>query len=288
MLNTGFNSLIAVYSIGGIFAAISFLLKRKRYGFTLQRALIYTLVLIGAGMIELKLMGGIRSVCMSLVSGGEFIPDARVRIFGAIIFQPIWCYIVSLFSGDKFRKLTDSLAPETFMYFIFGKIECLLSGCCHGIPWDTGIYSHKLEQTVFPVQIYEALATLVVVIILYALTNCKALRMGSLFPIGTILYSIPRFVFENYRYYDQKVESEFFLGMTFWQMWCVISIIISVVWLVVLYSKSDYAEGALETNKNALIYIGSERIRGFISNKRRKNKNFVHHNKNKKKYQKKK
>lgn len=267
-----------VYSLGGIFAIVSYLLKRKKYDFTIKATLFYAFFIIGMGMIELKLMGEIRSVCLSLISGGEYKVSGSVRIFGAIIFQPMLCYIVSLITGDKFRKLTDSITPETFAYFVFGKVVCFLEGCCHGIPWENGIYSNEIEQIVFPVQIYEILCSLAVTVILYVLAlKSNKLRGGALFPLGTILYSIPRFVLENFRYYESHWEKDFFIRMSFWQLWCVVSIIISIVWLVLLYKKPAYAEGWNEKNPEALFPRLIQRL------KNRNQKNIVHHNKRKKK-----
>ena len=277
------NTMIVVYSLGGLVAALSFVLKRKQYNFSLKKALLYTVILIGAGMIELKIMGEIRNLSMTLISGGEYSPGGSVRIFGAILFQPILCYIVSLITGDKFRVLIDSITPETFLYFIFGKISCSLEGCCFGIPYENGVTTVKYDDLVFPVQICEAVSTAIVVLLLYLLMVKKdKLRIGSLFPIGTILYSAIRFYWENYRYYDMVWERDFLLGMTYWQVWCVVSIVVSVLWLIVLYTKNDDSESSIEKKEKALV----PRLEAYAINKKERNR--VHHTAKDKKRNKKK
>ncbi len=283
------STLIVVYSIGGIIAATSFILKREKYNYSFRKALVYALVLIGTGMIELKLMGIIRTVVMTLVSSGEFSPKSSVRIFGAILFQPIVAFILSRLTGDNFRRVIDSFAPETFLYFIVGKISCHLEGCCHGFPYENGVESIIYGGKVFPVQLCEAASTVVIVAILYLISKDKyKLRRGSLFPIGTIMYSVVRFFWEYFRYYDVVWEKDFFLGMNFWQTFCVIAIIVSIIWLIVLYSKREYEYCSLETNEKAVIARAVAKYDEYIfkrEEKKRKErkaqKNIVHHNKRK-------
>ena len=283
------STLIVVYSIGGIIAAASFILKREKYNYSFRKALAYALVLIGTGMIELKLMGIIRTAVMTIVSSGEFSPKPSVRIFGAILFQPIVAFVLSRLTGDSFRRVIDSFAPETFLYFIVGKISCHLEGCCHGFPYEKGVESILYGGRVFPVQLCEAASTAVVVAILYLISKDKfKLRQGSLFPIGTIMYSVTRFFWEYFRYYDVVWEKEFFLGMNFWQTFCIISIIVSVIWLVVLYSKAEYKNCSLQTNEKAPVAKAVARYDAYVFAKkeakrkeRKAEKNIVHHKKRK-------
>lgn len=274
------ETMIFIYSLGGVFAAASFLLKRKLYNFSLKDAILYASILITTGMLELKLMGTIRVACISLLSGGTEIPNPSVRIFGAILFQPILCFILSKITGDRFRKLIDSFAPETFLYFVFGKVSCILEGCCFGIPYENGVQTSKFDQLVFPVQTYEAISVLFATIILYILAIKKNnLRTGSLFPIGIILFSVPRFFWENYRYYELTYEKDFFLSMTFWQLCCLIAIITSIIWLVILYKKDTYKYCSFEKSSDTLFAVI---IKNITKLKRKKNKkNIVHHKKKK-------
>ncbi len=283
------STLIVVYSIGGLIAAISFLLKRNKYNYPLRTALFYALVFIGMGMLELKLMGIIRTVVMSLVSNGEFTPKSSVRIFGVILFQPIIAFIMSKLVGDKFRKVIDSFTPETFMYFIVGKISCHLEGCCHGFPWENGVESIIYGGKVFPVQLCEAVSTTFIVAILYYLTKDKIkLRKGSLFPIGTIMYSVIRFFWEYFRYYDVKWEKDFLFGMNFWQVFCVIAILVSIIWLIILYKNPEYSYCSSETDSEAIIQRAFNKYDEFITERaekkrkeRKAQKGIVHHKKRK-------
>ena len=140
------------------------------------------------------------------------------------------------------------MTPGIFFILACSKIGCLLAGCCYGIADEHGVYNHNLDYLVFPVQLYESLCIFAVVAILIIIM-CKRrkVRYGALYPIGTILYSCTRFVWEEYRNHDHLVEKEFFLGLTYWQCWAIIAIIVSVIWLVILYAKREYKECALES-----------------------------------------
>lgn len=247
------STMIITYALGGLFCFINFVLKREKYGYSKIRAICYALFFISIGMVELKLMGVIRSGALSFVSGGEYVPDTSVRIYGVVLFQPIVAYLISLFSGDKFRKVIDSFAVETFAYFAFGKLSCHLKGCCYGFPFENGVHSIVYGGKVFPVQMCETISAVLVVAILVFLTRDKfKIRTGSLFPIGTILYSIGRFGWEYCRYYVVEWEKNILLGMNFWQICCVFSIITSIIWLIVLYKTPKYEYCSFEPDPEAI------------------------------------
>lgn len=247
---------IVSYAVGALLIYINFVLKRERYNYSKIRALCYPLLFITAGMIEFYIMGVVKSAVMGLISGGEYVPGISLRLFGVTVFQPVFIFVLSLLTGEKFRKFIDSIAPETFISFVFGKLACLFKGCCYGYPDENGVKSVVYGGKVFPVQLYEAITIVFVVAIVAYLSkkNCKFnLRTGSLFPIGTILYSIGRFFWEYFRYYDSEWEKNILLGMNFWQICCVIVSIVSVIWLIILYKSPKYEYCSFEPNPDVFV-----------------------------------
>ncbi len=253
----------ACYIVGAIGLLIYSLCTRKKYKLTIPMAVFYSLVLVVAGLIEFKIMGSIQSWLIEIKSNGELVLGGSTRIFGVLLFQPIMIWLVSFLAGDKYRKIADFIAPGTFICFIFGKLACVFEGCCHGASDPNGIYSVIAEEKVFPVSLYESLSVIPVVIILAVISyKCKNLRAGSLFPIGSILYCIPRMIWENYRYYDNPYQADFALGLNFWQFFCVIALIIDIVWLVILYKNKKYKECVYEDSK-VLLKARIESIKSF-------------------------
>ncbi len=231
-----------MYLVGiiGMFAVC--LLSRKKYKTNLLRSVIYTVVTFAFGVMGAKLMSKIYVASLTAASSGEYVPDSGVCIFGALMFLPVFMIILAVLSGEKYRKLMDYMTPGIFFILACAKFGCLLGGCCYGIADENGVYNRHLDYLVFPVQLYESLCTLAVTAILAVITfkRNKKIRYGALYPIGTILYCSARIVWENFRYYEYDCEKNFFLGLTYWQCWAVTAIIISVVWLIVLYSVKSY------------------------------------------------
>lgn len=242
-----------MYLVGVIGMFVLCMLSRKKYKMSLLCAVVYTLSTFVFGVAGAKLMAKIYTASLLAVSGGTYDPNSGVCLFGALMFLPVFMLILALVSGEKYRKLMDYMTPGIFFILACAKFGCLLGGCCHGFFTETGIYNYKMEAYTFPVQLYESLCTFVVVVILLIIMGKrKKVRYGSLYPAGTILYCIARLIWENFRYYEHEFEYDFFLKLTYWQCWGVIAILVSVVWLVILYSSQKYQTCELERQPHAL------------------------------------
>ncbi|MCD7774603.1 MAG: prolipoprotein diacylglyceryl transferase [Clostridiales bacterium] len=259
-----------MYAVGFIGMFIMCFLSRKRYKLSLPRTLVYTVYTFIAGVAGATIMGYIYTYALNAASGGTYDPNSRVCIFGALLFLPVFMFIFSLFCGDTFRKLMDYMTPGIFFILAAAKFGCLLGGCCYGIADEHGVYNANLDYTVFPVQLYESLCTLAVVIILLVIAyKAKKIRTGSLYPIGMILYCCARFFWENYRYYEHDFEQNYIFGLTFWQMFAVISIIIAIIWLVILYSVKGFKDIDLTPGRSK-VALAIDRISSDSAEKSRK------------------
>jgi phosphatidylglycerol---prolipoprotein diacylglyceryl transferase len=82
---------------------------------------------------------------------------------GAALAHVLYCRIKRL----PFWKLADILAPSIALGYFFGRLGCLMTGCCYGavceLPWaiqfPIGHASHP--HPVHPTQLYEAAAGLI-------------------------------------------------------------------------------------------------------------------------------
>lgn len=280
----------SMYVVGMIGMFLICLFSRKRYKTNLPRAIVYTLITFVFGVAGAMLMAKIFIASMSAASGGEYIPNSNVCLFGALMFLPVFMLILSLVSGEKHRKLMDYMTPGIFFILACSKIGCLLGGCCYGIADENGVYNHNLDYLVFPVQLYESLCTFAVVaVLIIIMVKRRKVRYGALYPIGTILYCIARFIWEDYRNHDHIAEREFFHGLTYWQCWAIIAVIVSVIWLIVLYSVPAFKECDIEARIHYEEKV-TELIRKYKKNKKLKEakaKN-LYNNTNKKKRKKKK
>ena len=62
-------------------------------------------------------------------------------------------------------------------------------------------------------------------------------KPGMAYPVTTMVYVITRFFWEFLRYYDIPKMKHLLLGLSFWQIWCIIVFAGSLLWLHLL--KND-------------------------------------------------
>ena len=259
------------YVIGFVIMMILNIKKHDDYRITKLRAVIYTLVTYVLGVGGAMIMALIYNYLYSLrdVEG-----EGRVAIFGAIVFTPLMLIgAVALeklfrkvfkiqpkektewkrgerprnksdrFYSYSFRDTIDLLTPGIFIILTCAKFGCFLQGCCYGMLCEHGIYNNTAEHIVFPVQICEALSMTAVLVAVFIIRKKGLLKPGMAFPVTTALYVITRFVWEFFRYYDDKVK-HFWGFMTVTQGFCVVLLIASCISVlcIYMYSKKDRSE----------------------------------------------
>lgn len=132
-----------------------------------------------------------------LVFYGGFISGALVTIFYARWKQiPLW-------------KFADALAPSIALGHMFGRLGCLMTGCCYGkkceLPWairfPVGHDTHPVGQAALPVhptQIYESLLNLCLYLFLAWLYRRKKFD-GQIFATYLLCYAVIRSFVELFR-----------------------------------------------------------------------------------------
>jgi phosphatidylglycerol:prolipoprotein diacylglycerol transferase len=101
-------------------------------------------------------------------------------------------------------KLADVLAPSIALGYVFGRIGCLLNGCCFGreceLPW--AIHYPPGHETypngVHPTQLYDSLLSLVLYIGLAWLYRRKKFD-GQVFAAYLLCYAVTRSIVESFR-----------------------------------------------------------------------------------------
>ena len=95
-----------------------------------------------------------------------------------------------------FPAVTDLFAVCIPAAHAFGRIGCLMAGCCHGRPSEWGLYHVNLGVRVIPVQLFEAVFLAGLCAFLWYFTSK---RTGSGFAWYLLLYGIWRFFAEFLR-----------------------------------------------------------------------------------------
>ena len=116
-------------------------------------------------------------------------------LFGALI--GIWLY-VAIRKFDK-KALFNMFTPCIPMFHAFGRIGCMMSGCCYGIEFPWGIEMATSPGVVrFPVQLAESICD-VFILIAILLIERKRSQNEALLPIYMISYAVCRFLLEFLR-----------------------------------------------------------------------------------------
>jgi phosphatidylglycerol:prolipoprotein diacylglycerol transferase len=101
-------------------------------------------------------------------------------------------------------KVGDVMAPSVALGHVFGRIGCLLNGCCYGsacsLPW--AVHFPKEHETggqgVHPTQLYEAGLNLILYLALEKLYRKKRFD-GQVFGVYLVAYAVLRVVVELFR-----------------------------------------------------------------------------------------
>ncbi len=138
----------------------------------------------------------------------EVVNNTGATFYGGLIGGAgafILLYFVAgrfLFPGREhvafFRDVSDLAAPCITVAHGFGRLGCLMAGCCYGARTDAwyGIEMVKLGYKVIPVQLFEA----IFLFILSGILLCLFLRRKPyLMPSYMIAYALWRFVAEMMR-----------------------------------------------------------------------------------------
>ncbi|MFZ1072445.1 MAG: prolipoprotein diacylglyceryl transferase [Verrucomicrobiia bacterium] len=103
-----------------------------------------------------------------------------------------------------FWKTADVLAPSIALGNVFGRIGCLLNGCCYGracsLPWAIRFPADHVTHgaPVHPTQIYDALDNFILYLLLAWLFRHKKFD-GQVFATYLIGYAITRTIMESFR-----------------------------------------------------------------------------------------
>jgi phosphatidylglycerol:prolipoprotein diacylglycerol transferase len=145
-------------------------------------------------------------------------------------------------------KTADVFAPSIALGSVFGRIGCLLNGCCYGsacsLPWaitfPEGHETHPVGQPAIPVhptEIYDALLNLVLYVFLAWLFRRKKFD-GQIFATYLIVYAVFRSIAEYFRGDYPPDHVHFALGLTSAQLVSVPIFIIGLALAVFLSRRS--------------------------------------------------
>ena len=165
-------TLYEVFIVLGIFAAM---LLYRRYSTRAElSAKLHNLVILSAvcAVVGGYLSGVLFQAVYNWLDGGSFSLDGTggsTFLGGFLGGLALLCAVYFGVGGIlfpktgerehivKFPAVMDGLAVSVALGHGFGRIGCLMAGCCHGLPSAHGIYFQNLGCRAIPTQLYEAL-----------------------------------------------------------------------------------------------------------------------------------
>jgi phosphatidylglycerol---prolipoprotein diacylglyceryl transferase len=128
-----------------------------------------------------------------------------VVFYGGLIGASLACILYTRRHKLPLWKIADILAPSIALGYVFGRIGCLLNGCCYGracdLPWairypasETGLPAWPVH----PTQVYDSLLNLGLYLGLAWLYRRKKFD-GQVFAVYLICYAVTRSFVETFR-----------------------------------------------------------------------------------------
>ena len=240
----------ATYVVGFVLMLSLSLLTHGLYKSSRLRAAAYSFITFFSGLAGAFIIGFLYNVILSLK---DIKTDVRVDVLGAVIFTSL--FLLAAVYAEKgllrlrakksgedippravsFRDTMDMMIPGSFLVFASIKFGCSIRGCCFGVECSWGVHAlNDPNVTLFPVQLFECATLLLILLTCYFIKRTPFFRRGMAGPLAANLYGLSRFFWEILRYNPPELR-HFALGMTVWQVFCVLVLIVSVIWLGVLY-----------------------------------------------------
>ena len=137
--------------------------------------------------------------------------------YGGLIGSSLAVILFAFIKKLSLWKLADILAPSIALGSMFGRIGCLLNGCCFGraceMPWAIRFpHDHATGgQPVHPTQIYDALLNLALYLGLAWLFRNRRKFDGQIFAVYLMCYAVTRSTVEFFRgdYSDGHLHNGF-------------------------------------------------------------------------------
>ncbi len=162
--------------------------------------------------------------------------------YGGLIAGTVAVIVFVRLNQDiDFWNLSDIMAPALSLGHIFGRIGCLLAGCCYGrptaLPWAVRFTNpESLAPTgvcLHPTQVYEAIGNLLIFLALDRFNRTEH-RKGQTIFAYVFLYGTMRFIMEFFRGDDRGPQ---FLVFSQGQVISVVIVALAAVFYFMRYRK---------------------------------------------------
>lgn len=195
--------------LGVVAAYLHFYVNRKRIGITEDQ--ISTLILVCGISVFVggKLFFILEDPVLYITEPQKWLSNLGdgFVFYGSFLVTILALYWWFKRSGFVFWRLMDEVGIAGAFVHGFGKIGCLLAGCCYGLVCEreVGIVftdamsrARPLNTPLYPTQIWDAMVIFGAIIFMYIWRKYKQYD-GQVFLIYSIVYGVGRIITEEYR-----------------------------------------------------------------------------------------
>jgi len=167
--------------------------------------------------------------------------------YGGFIGAALTTILIARKNGWNLLELGDLVIPALPLGHAFGRIGCLLNGCCYGKSFagTCAMHYHQKENviiSVFPIQAVASLYNFIICTILILIDKKQKGKIrGTLFGYYLIMYSIARFTVEFWRGDYHKSDMHHLLGMSLFgtftpaQRICFFILPVGIIWTIAVF-----------------------------------------------------
>jgi prolipoprotein diacylglyceryltransferase len=177
-------------------------------------------------------------------------------VLGGLLFSIPVIFTSKYFYSFSSRML-DAFAFVLPAGMAIQRIGCFLAGCCYGnlseLPWSVTYHGIGTSISLHPVQLYESVGCILVMIALHFATRVLK-QPGNLFLFSGLCYLLVRFVCEVFRVHDiATISGREIFGLTVIQFVLIILILMAAIVIV-------HRESTPKVVKNKVRPIGNRTL----------------------------
>ncbi len=200
----GYGLMIAV---GIIVAYIVCEYRVKKRGENPDTAFNLALCALISGIVGAKLLFYIVEI-KSIIQDPSILLDIAngFVVYGGIIAGVLACYLYCRIKKLDWLKWFDLVMPEIALAQGFGRLGCLLAGCCYGVETTSAIHIVFTDSPIapnfvklVPTQIFSSAANFMNFFVLVFIIPHIVKKKGSVTAFFLIFYSAGRFIIEFFR-----------------------------------------------------------------------------------------
>ncbi len=170
-------------------------------------------------------------------------------VFGTAFFLGIYFLFYRPRSQERILHLLPIVPCCFLIAHAFGRVGCFLGGCCYGRETDNSFFGVQLpgdDHLTLPTNLWEAIFLFILFGVCTYLIFRHNYRLTC--PLYTFSYGIFRFINEFFR---ADHRGDFIPGITPSQFWCILIVIASVPFYILLKRAYEKLDREKETTQKA-------------------------------------